>query len=54
MKKTQITESQEFCKDLKRMNLYVKFLLFFNWDSLYDSQQPLRGMELQEKEAQKD
>ena len=29
--------------------------LFFNWDSLHcKAKQPLQGMELQEKEAQKD
>ena len=31
--------------------------VFFNWDSLHarlNAEQPLQGMELQEKEAQKD
>ena len=35
---------------------FAQLWFFFNWDSLHAglSSQPLRGMELQEKEAQKD
>ena len=41
-------------KRLTEANLIV-LRFFFNWDSLHARlKQPLRGMELQEKEAQKD
>ena len=42
-------------KNLKGYGLLKQTIFYFNWDSLHARpEQPLQGMELQEKETQKD
>ena len=62
--KGRINSNQKLSKNLFLINCFISFINgkrkmsseFFlkNWDSSMQVEQPLRGMELREKEAQKD